>query len=101
MKKYEFKVKGYVIHSTLKEFFPNNKIVYTIDCYSLTGRNWCDSVVTNSIAFRVNWDEYSKIMQANFNCVFKKMKLYYGSYDECKRAIEFSKTLIVMNKLLK
>lgn len=101
MRRYEYKVKKYITPSNLKEYFPNNEVVYTIDSYSSIRRSWEDSVITVSSTFETNWDEYSKIMRSNFNCVLKEMKLYYGSYDECKRAIELSKSLIIMNRLLK
>lgn len=93
------------IHATpkpLKEIWPQNKVVYTVECYG-SNRTWTDHFISVILFLELSFKdylEYAEMMKQKFDCVEHDHKPFFSSRRECEKAIEFLDSIIVANKLL-
>lgn len=92
-------VKTYVVNKNMPQILQENKFVYTINAY-VAGNTWSDSIAGVTMSFNVTYKNYVSFMKAKFNCIEYDYRLFYFTKKECKEAIEFIDSLLVMNKLL-
>lgn len=93
------RVKMYSISEPLKKIWPENKIVYTIECYS-SGRTWQDSVISLGLFSHMSHREYADIMKEKFDCEEYCLRIFYRTKKDCEEAIKFLESITIMNKLL-
>ena len=92
-------IKTYIIPSELQDFWPQNKLAYTIDHYQ--NRTWYDSIFSITFALNINRDNYVDIMKVKFNCAEHDGKLFYSTKQQCEEAINSIESIVIMDRLTK
>lgn len=93
-------VRAYISNDIIKSYFPNSKIVYTINNYT-SGKIWDDNYMSAAIKFRIDPEQYVCYMKGKFNCHIIGCKLFFESKKVCEDAIAFIEVIKIMSKLTK
>lgn len=92
------KVKTYIISKGLKDLWPQNKFVYTIECYG-SSRTWNDSNFSVMWFLKIDIEDYITTMKIKFDCIEHENKLFFSTRQQCEEAIKFIDHIKIMNEL--